>query len=129
MLPNVLQFISRAIRERRCLAIHYDGQHQVRIVEPHAVYTDEHDQLVLDAYQIRGYSESVRPTPFWRPLHLGRITSLSLLKEHFAPRVLEGFTPNRPKYRRGLVVVIEDERSDFPLPAAARRAWDFLRGR
>jgi len=129
MLPNVLQLISRAIRERRCLAIHYDDQRQVRVVEPHAVYTDERDELVLDAYQIRGHSESGRPTPFWRPLHLGRITSLSLLREHFAPRVLEGFTPNRPKYRRGLVVVIEDERSDFPPPSETRRPWDFLRGR
>jgi hypothetical protein len=63
MLPNVLQVISRAIRERRCLAIHYDGQRQVRVVEPHAVYADEHDALVLDAYQIRGYSEAARPTP------------------------------------------------------------------
>lgn len=129
MLPDVLQLISRAIREHRCLALHYDGQRQVRVVEPHAVYTDEHDELVLDAYQIRGFSESGRPTPFWRPLHLGRITSLSLLKESFAPRVLEGFTPNRPKYRRGLVVVIEDARPDFPPPPVARRAWDFLRGR
>jgi predicted DNA-binding transcriptional regulator YafY len=130
MLPNVLQLISRAIRERRCLALHYDNQRQVRVVEPHAVYTDEHDQLVLDAYQIRGYSESVRPTPFWRPLHLGRITSLSLLRENFAPRILEGFTPNRPKYRRGLVVVIEEDGTDFmPPPADVRRPWDFLRGR
>jgi len=130
MLPNVLQLISRAIRERRCLALHYDHQRQVRVVEPHAVYTDEHDQLVLDAYQIRGYCESGRPTPFWRPLHLGRITSLSLLREGFAPRILEGFTPSRPKYRRGLVVVIEEDRADFmPPPADARRAWGFLRGR
>ncbi len=130
MLPNVLQFISRAIRERRCLAIHFDGQRQVRVVEPHAVYSDELDRLILDAYQIRGYSEAARPTPFWRPFPLGQITSISLLKEGFAPRVLEGFSPNRPKYRRGLAVVVEEGGPGYPpSPEGSHRTGDTLRGR
>lgn len=130
MLPHVLQAISRAIRERRCLAIHFDGQRQVRVVEPHAVYSDEQDRLVLDAYQIRGYSEAARPPPFWRPFPLGQITTISLLRESFAPRVLEGFSPNRPKYRRGLVVVVEEPRHGLMPPSAeTRRPGDTLRGR
>ncbi len=131
MLPNVLQVISRAIRERRCLAIHYDGQRQVRVVEPHAVYADEHNALVLDAYQIRGYSEAARPTPFWRPLPLRGISAISLLKESFTPRLSEGFSPDRPKYRRGLIVVVQDPQPDFlpPLAPSRRRPWDILRSR
>lgn len=131
MLPNVLQSISRAIRERHCLAIYFDQQRQVRVVEPHAVYTDENDELVLDAYQIRGYSEAGRPTPFWRPFPLGKISSIAQLKESFAPRVYEGFSPNRPKYRRGLVVVIEDDHPEFlpPRPASPRPLRGLFRGR
>lgn len=129
MLPNVLQVISRAIRERRCLAIHYDGQRQVRVVEPHAVYADEHDALVLDAYQIRGYSEAARPTPFWRPLPLRGISAISLLKESFTPRLSEGFSPDRPKYRRGLVVVVDDGHAEFLPSPETRRPGDSLRGR
>ncbi len=129
MLPNVLQVISRAIRERRCLAIHYDGQRQVRVVEPHAVYADEHDALVLDAYQIRGYSEAARPTPFWRPLPLRGISAISLLKERFTPRLSEGFSPDRPKYRRGLVVVVDGGHAELLPPPETRRPGDSLRGR
>lgn len=130
MLPNALQVITRAIRERRCVAIHFDGQREVRVVEPHAVYSDERDRLVLDAYQIRGYSESGRPPPFWRPFPLGQITTISLLRENFAPRVLEGFSPMRPKYRRGLAVVVDDGgQGPFPLPGENRRPGDILRGR
>ncbi len=130
MLPNALQVVTRAIRERRCLAIHFDGQRDVRVVEPHAVYSDEQDRLVLDAYQIRGYSEAGRPTPFWRPFPLGQITTISLLKENFAPRILEGFSPTRPKYRRGLVVVIDNGSHEFPpLPGKTRGFGDDLRGR
>jgi hypothetical protein len=129
MLPNVLQFISRAIRERRCLALHFAGQRQVRVVEPHAVYSDELDRLVLDAYQIRGHSEAGRPPPFWRPFPLGQITSISLLRENFTPRVLEGFSPNRPKYRRGLVVVVDGGAGFLPPTADMHRTGDFLRGR
>ncbi len=130
MLPNILQVISRAIREQRCLAIHFDGQRQVRVIEPHAVYSDELDRLILDAYQVRGYSEAGRPTPFWRPFPLGQITAISLLKEGFAPRVLEGFSPNRPKYRRGLVVVVDEGRPGLlPTSDETRRPGDTLRGR
>ncbi len=130
MLPNALQVVTRAIREQRCLAIHFDGQRDVRVVEPHAVYSDELDLLVLDAYQIRGYSEAGRPTPFWRPFPLGQITSISLLKESFAPRLREGFSPSRLKYRRGLVVVVDGEGAGFPLsPEGTRRTDDFLRSR
>lgn len=130
MLPNALQVVTRAIRERRCLAIHFDGQRDVRVVEPHAVYSDEQDRLVLDAYQVRGYSEAGRPTPFWRPFPLGQITTISLLKESFAPRVLEGFSPARLKYRRGLVVVIDNGNHEFPpLPGNTRGFGDDLRGR
>ncbi len=129
MLPNALQVVTRAIRERRCLAVHFEGQRDVRVVEPHAVYSDELDRLVLDAYQIRGYSEAGRPTPFWRPFPLGQITSISLLKESFAPRVREGFSSNRPKYRRGLVVVVESGTGHLPLPGETHRPGDILRGR
>lgn len=125
MLSNVLQLISQAIRERRCVALRYEDQRELRVIEPHAVYSNERDELVLDAYQIRGYSSANRPTPFWRPFRLGKIGSLSLLKEGFTPRVVEGFSPNRLKYRHGLVVAVGGAQPEFlypvPQPVAGTR--------
>jgi predicted DNA-binding transcriptional regulator YafY len=113
MLPNTIQTISQAIKDKRCIAIRYHDQRQVRVVEPHAVYTDERVELTLDAYQSRGYSASGRPPPFWRPFRLTKITAVSVLKEKFEPRIAEGFSSSRMKYRSGLVAIVQDSQPTF----------------
>jgi len=95
MLPNILTLMTQAIREKRCVAIRYYDQRQIRVIEPHAIYTDDRGEMVLDAFQTRGYSASGRPPPFWRPFRLKKITAVSLLKEYFEPRVADGFSPDR----------------------------------
>ncbi|HKQ30851.1 MAG TPA: WYL domain-containing protein [Burkholderiales bacterium] len=130
---NILQVLSQAIRDKRCIAIRYHDQRQIRVVEPHAIYTGERGDLMLDAYQTRGYSASGRPPPFWRPFRLKKITAVSVLKENFTPRMAEGFSPDRLKYKAGLVSVVhQDNTSAFvypthtteigpPLPVSLRR--------
>lgn len=104
---NILQLLSRAIKERRCIAMRYQGQRAVRVVEPHAIYSDEQSQLLLDAYQVRGHSSSGRPLPFWRPFRVKRIDEIEILKSEFIPRTAEGFSAARLKYKNGLVAIVE----------------------
>jgi hypothetical protein len=130
---NILQVLSQAIRDRRCIAIRYHDQRQIRVVEPHAIYSGERGDLMLDAYQTRGYSASGRPPPFWRPFRLKKITAISVLKEVFSPRLAEGFSPDRLKYKAGLVSVVHLDASPAfmyptqttdvgpPLPVGMRR--------
>jgi predicted DNA-binding transcriptional regulator YafY len=106
MVPNILKILSKAIRERRCIAIRYHDQREIRIVEPHAIYTNEHGELVVDSYQTRGFSASGRPAPFWRPFRLKRIASLTVLQEPYVARFSEGFRPDRLKYRNGLIAIV-----------------------
>ncbi len=113
MLPNAIQLISQAIKDKRCIAIRYHDQRQIRVVEPHAIYTDERGELVMDCYQTRGYSASGRPPPFWRPFRMKKITAVSVLKETFQPRITEGFSANRLKYRSGLVAIVQDSQPTF----------------
>jgi predicted DNA-binding transcriptional regulator YafY len=115
---NILQILSKAIKERRCVALRYQDQKAVRVVEPHAIYTDEHSQLMLDAYQVRGYSSSGRPLPFWRPFRIKRIADVDVLKEVFMPRTAEGFSAARLKYKNGLVAIAEVPNTGFAYPEA-----------
>jgi predicted DNA-binding transcriptional regulator YafY len=108
MISNIMQIMGQAIRERRCVAIRYHDQRQVRVLEPHAIYTNDHGELVLDAYQTRGFSSSGRPVPFWRPFRLKKIAAVSVLKEVFQPRVAEGFSPSRLKYKSGVVAIVQE---------------------
>ena len=123
MIPNILQLLTTAIREKRCVAIRYHDQRHVRVVEPHVIYTHESGELVMDAFQTRGYSASGRPPPFWRPFRLKKINAISPIKENFETRAREGFSRARDKYRNGLVAIVDNRRqTDEPPPRALQRA-------
>lgn len=107
MIPNILQVLTTAIREKHCIALRYHDQRHVRVVEPHVIYTHESGELVLDAFQTRGYSSSGRPPPFWRPFRLKKIGAVSVLKENFETRLQEGFSPDKDKYSKGLVAIVD----------------------
>src|SRR3970040_18164 len=64
----------------------------------------------MEALQRRGYSAPGRPPPFWRPFRLKKINAISPLKESFETRLQEGFSPEKEKYRRGPVAMIDDRR-------------------
>lgn len=110
---NIVQTLTHAVRARRCVALRYHGQRGLRVVEPHAVYSDEHSQLMLDGYQIRGFSSSGRPPPFWRPFRIKKIAEVELLPQTFAPRTAEGFSAARLRYKHGVIAIVQ-----APQPAA-----------
>lgn len=116
---DVLHTLKRAVRECRCVALRYHGQSGLRIVEPHAIYSDAQSRLMLDAYQVRGFSASGRPPPFWRPFRLRKIESATLLAEKFGPRTAEGFSAARLKYKHGLLAMVATPRPPAPPAEAA----------
>jgi predicted DNA-binding transcriptional regulator YafY len=126
MIPNIMQVLSGAIRDRRCVAIRYHDQRQVRVIEPHAVYSNERGELVLDGYQTRGFSASGRPPPFWRPFRLNKIAAVTVLKERFEARVTEGFSRNRLKYRNGCLAIVDDHQPAFQYPTQHMDMGPFL---
>ncbi|MHB8454290.1 MAG: WYL domain-containing protein [Acidiferrobacterales bacterium] len=119
MIPNVLQVLTAAVKEKRCVAIRYHDQTHIRVIEPHAIYTAENGEIVVDGYQVRGYSSSGRPPPFWRPYRVKKISAISLLKEIFQTRMHEGFAPGKDKYKGGLVAMVDDRRKSFAYPSPA----------
>ena len=116
MMPNILKLLTRAIKEKHCVAIRYHGQNHIRVLEPHAIYTAESGEVLLDAFQVRGYSSSGRPTPFWRPFRLKKINVVSVLKESFTTRVEEGFDASKAKYKKGMYAIVDDRRRAFVIP-------------
>ena len=119
MAQNILKLIVKAVKERRNIAIRYRGQQEIRILEPHAVYTDERGEVVVDGFQVRGYSASGRPAPFWRPFRLKKITAISVLKESFVLREQEGFSQNKQRYTKGLIAIAEKRALTYMYSAEA----------
>ncbi len=108
MTEDVLGILKEAVRSRRCCALRYRDQTQVRVVEPHAVYEDASGEIIVDCYQVRGFSGSGRIPPFWRPFRLRKISAAALLKKTFVPRRSEGFSVTRSRYRKGLICAVAE---------------------
>lgn len=119
-LALVMPTLVQAIKGRQRVMLRYRDQEQEREIEPHAIYTDERDELVLDAFQVGGFSESARPLPYWRPLRVKKIRTLRITKQGFAPRVQDGFSSSRLKYKHGLLAIVETPRAAFEHVLSAR---------
>lgn len=106
-MSNALKVLCQAVKDRRCTVIRDKKHHLIRVIEPHAIYTNPRGEVVMDCYQTRGHTESGNPPPLWQNIKLGHIRSAFLLGEHFTPRVDEGFDPEKKQYTRGRVAVVD----------------------
>lgn len=113
MLPNIKQTLCTAIRNRRRVSIRYKNQTVPRILEPHILYDVGGGQLVIECYQVRGYSAGGRTPPFWRPFSLHKINSLNVLDELFSPRIDEGFQNIARLVRGEMICVAAMRASDY----------------
>lgn len=108
MLPDALTLLSKAAKERRCAIIRYDGQHQIRAVEPHVIYADSDGNVLVECYQTRGHCDKDAEPPFWRRFQLRKINSVFLLNIQFRARVDAGFDPRNPDYHQRLIAMVSD---------------------
>jgi len=91
VLADTLKFVTSAIQQRRRLAIRYNGQVNLCVIEPHILYRTQDGMLALVAYQKGSYQSSVRRGTFWRPFQLKRIDKIYATDEPFSPRVRQGY--------------------------------------
>ena len=105
-MSDVLNLLLQAIKTRRCAIIRYAGQQQIRVVEPHAIYTDDAGSIVVECLQTRGHASPEAIFPFWQMFQLKNISSVLLLNVHFDVRVHEGYKPISGKYQQGLLAQV-----------------------
>jgi predicted DNA-binding transcriptional regulator YafY len=76
--------IVRALEERQVLLLTYVSGGP-RTVQPHAIVRKPDGTEILEAYQVRGYTETDAEHG-WKSFEIGRIQTLELLQERFEPR-------------------------------------------
>jgi len=105
-MSDTLRTLNQAIAEKRCVAIRYNGRHQVWIIEPHVIYTDNDDNIVINCYQMSKIAASAEKNGYWRTLFWRNLDSVYLLNSEFRVRLKEGFEPGKPEYLDGLVSMV-----------------------
>lgn len=105
-MSDTLRTLNQAILEKRCVAIRYGGRHQVWVIEPHVIFTDSDDNIVIDCYQMSKIAASAEKKGYWRTLFWRNLDSVYLLNSEFRVRFKEGFEPGKPEYLSGLVAMV-----------------------
>lgn len=105
--PNTLRILTQAILEKRCVAIRCEGRARLVTIEPHAIYTDEQNNIVIDCFQKSGASEEDGPEGFWNTVGWRKINAVFWLNTFFAPRLNQGFVETDERYQNGLVAIIQ----------------------
>ena len=113
MIPVVLKLLSKAAKERRRAAIRYDGQHHLRVVEPHVVYMDSDGGVVAECYQVKGYSTAANPAPFWKTFRVIKIDAVFLLDTTFKAQEPKNLTLRKS---RRLIAMAYDRPPAIPAP-------------
>ncbi|MEE8388878.1 MAG: hypothetical protein V3R65_09900 [Acidiferrobacterales bacterium] len=106
-MSDTLRTLNQAIAEKRCVAIRYGGRHQVWIIEPHVIYTNSGDNIVIDCYQLSKIAATAEKKGYWRTLLWRDLDSVYLLNSEFHVRLKEGFDPAKSEYKNGLVAMVE----------------------
>ncbi|MFQ5994582.1 MAG: hypothetical protein ACE5K1_05765 [Acidiferrobacterales bacterium] len=114
MTPVVLKLLTKAAKERRRAAIRYNGQHHLRVVEPHVIYMDDEGSIVADCYQVKGHSVAGKAAPFWKTFRVNKINAVFLLNAPFEAAKAQGFRLNKQNYSRGLIAMAYDRPPTYP---------------
>ncbi|HTX87123.1 MAG TPA: hypothetical protein VMC41_03625 [Candidatus Nanoarchaeia archaeon] len=78
-----IENLKEAIKEKRQIKINYNSQ-GIRTILPAALYYHQHTgKLLVDAFQINGYSESGE-VPGWKIFEVDKIFQLSLTEIFFS---------------------------------------------
>ncbi len=106
MTPDILKRLRLSIKEKRCAVLRYDGQQQIRVVEPHVIYTDQDGTVVVGCFQTRGPGNAGAHSLSWQLFQLRTIESVFLLDIEFKARIAHGFDPESPEFDRGLIAMV-----------------------
>lgn len=104
--PNTLRILTQAIQEKRCVAIRCDGKNRLVTIEPHVIYTDAHNNIVVDCFQKSNADKNDEREGFWNAINWRKINAVFWLNTFFTPRINQGFIEADDKYQTGLVAMV-----------------------
>ena len=82
---NIKKILTESIKNRSKIKIIYKQEPKNRTVYPHVLYTNTKEHLILDAYQVEGYSSSHSIFPMWKMFLVQDISDIEVLEDTFTP--------------------------------------------
>ena len=99
---NIKETIIFAIKSRKKVELNYKGE-GLRLVCPHALYISSTSKILVDSYQLSGYSTHAEQIPGWRPFDISKITEIKVLDEIF--EVAPEYNPSSKRYSNVIAMI------------------------
>lgn len=91
-----------AIKTRRKVELNYKGE-GYRLICPHALYKSSTGKILVDSYQLSGYSTHAEQIPGWRPFDISKITEIRVLDDMF--EIASGYNPSSERYLNTIAMI------------------------
>lgn len=99
---EVEQRLIEAIAGRRVVRLSYANSGAQRVGHPHVLYRGADGTLLVDVYQVAGYSSSGR-LPQWRMFEVAAIARVEVQQERFEPA--SDYNPGNARFARIIAAV------------------------
>jgi predicted DNA-binding transcriptional regulator YafY len=95
---NTLELLENAINEQKTISFDYKWE-WVRIWNPHTIFAHSSTwNVLIDIFQIDGYSTDNETIPWWKQFSLTKITNINISDSTFI--IAEWYVSNSPKYEK-----------------------------
>ena len=94
--------IVKAIKSMRKIRLNYKNEGW-RLVCPHVLYISSTGKILVDSYQLSGYSTHAEQIPGWRPFDISKITGIRVLDEIF--EIAPGYNPSSERYSNVIAMI------------------------
>lgn len=100
---NIKNILTESIKNKNKIIITYKQEPKDRTVYPHVLYTNPKGHLILDAYQVDGYSSSKSIFPQWKMFLVQDIAKIEVLVDTFD--TVKSYNPDSPRYEKSTVKI------------------------
>lgn len=103
-MPNsVTSKLKEAIQKKVKVYIKYKDNPAAREVYPHAVFVSNATNVILDAYQVSGYTSSNSKFPQWKQFNMKDIVEVTLSDETF--KKVKTFNAKSNRYKDSVILI------------------------
>jgi hypothetical protein len=105
MRKSRLNILKEAVETKKKVRITYQDDTGDRLLYPHAIYESEPKHILLDAYQIEGFTNSPSKFPKWKTFNIKNIKGIKVIDETF--KVVKSFVPDSDRYANAVALAKE----------------------
>lgn len=124
-MSNILAVMSKAVGEKKKVAIRKKGHTTIRVLEPYVIYMNREGSILVDCYMRDPKGDDDVNQQVWTTVVLSTINAAYMLNDCFRVQSSSDFKPKSDQYRVGLMAMIDLAEAGDTM-SQVRKLWTHL---